>query len=150
MPAASRLFDQPVAHALGGALADLHLLGDLGVQLGELVGVEVEEGQVLELALDPRHPQAVGDGGVDLQRLARDPAPRLGRHVLQGLHVVQPVGELDEDHPDVLGRGQDHLAEGLGLGLVAAHVLVAADLGDAVDQLARSRARTRAPAPRGW
>ena len=92
------------------------------------------EGEVLEVPLDAGHAEAMGDRGVDLQRLARDPPPRLGRHVLQGRHVVQPVGELDDDHPDVARRGEDHLAEGLGLGLVAPHVLVAADLGDAVHQ----------------
>ena len=118
------------------ACAELHLLGDLEVELGELVGIEMIEGEVLEVPLDAGHAEAVGDRRVDLQRLARDPAPRLGRHVLQGRHVVQPVGELDDDHPDVLRRGEDHLAEGLGLRLVAPHVLVAADLGDAVDQAA--------------
>ncbi len=127
--------DQTVADALGGALPHLHLLGDLVVQLGEVMGVEMEEGEVLEVPLDPRHAEAVGDRRVDLQGLARDAAPRLGLQVLQGLHVVQAVGELDDDDADVLGRGQDHLAEGLGLGLVAPHVLVAADLGDAVDEL---------------
>ncbi len=126
---------QLVADALGGLLAELQLLGDLAVQLGELVRVEVVEGEVLEVPLDPRHPQAVGDGGVDLERLARDPPPRLGRQVVERLHVVQAVGELDDDHPDVLGRGQDHLAEGLGLRLVVPHVGVAADLGHPVDQL---------------
>ncbi len=127
--------DQAAADPLDGPLAHLHLLRDLRVELGVLVRVEVVEGQVLEVALDPRHPEAVGDGGVDLQRLARDAPARLGRQVLEGLHVVQPVGELDQDHPDVLGRGEDHLAEGLGLDVVPAHVLVAGQLGDPVDQL---------------
>ena len=136
MPAPSRLLPRRLADAVHGRLAELHLLGDLVVELGELVGVEMVEGEVLEVPLDARHAEAMGDRRVDLQRLARDAAPRLGRHVLQGRHVVQPVGELDDDHPDVLGGGEDHLAEGLGLRLVAAHVLVAADLGDAVDQAA--------------
>ncbi len=29
---------------------------------------------------------------------------------------MQPVGQLEHDHPDVLGHGQDHLADVLGLG----------------------------------
>ena len=141
---------QALADALDGGLGELQLLGDLRVQLGELVGIEIEEGEVLEIALDPRHPQPVGDRRVDLERLARDAAAGLGRQVLERLHVVQAVGELDQDDPDVLGRGQDHLAERLGLRLgrgsagrlsrhsrlvVTTDVLVAADLGHAVHQL---------------
>ena len=126
---------QRLGDALHRPLADPHLLGDLRVQLGELVRVEVVEGEVLEVALDPAHPQAVGDRGVDLDGLPRDPPARLGRHRLQRLHVVEAIGQLDHHHPDVLRRGEDHLAEGLGLRLVPAHVLVAADLGHPVDQL---------------
>ena len=33
---------------------------------------------------------------------------------------MQPVGDLDHDDPDVLGHGQGHLLEVLGLGLGAA------------------------------
>ena len=35
--------------------------------------------------------------------------------MLERPHIVQAVGELDQDHPDVLGHRQDHLAEVLGL-----------------------------------
>jgi hypothetical protein len=44
----------------------------------------------------------------------------LGRHVADGAHVVQPVGELHEDHPQILGHRHEQLAEVLGLlGLAA-------------------------------
>ena len=49
-------------------------------------------------------------------------------------HVVQPVGELDQDHPDVPGHRHQHLAVVLGLAVVAALEGDAAQLGDAVDQ----------------
>ncbi len=64
---------------------------------------------------------------------------RLGRHVLEGEHVVHAVGELDQDHPQVAGRSEDHLAEGLGLRLVAPHVFLLADLGHPVNQLRHVR-----------
>ncbi len=96
--------------------------------------IEEVEGEVLELGLDPRHAEPVRQRPVDLERLLRDAPARLGRHVIERLHVVQPIGDLDQDDPQVARRGQDQLAEGLGLGLVAADVLVLADLGDAVDQ----------------
>jgi len=39
----------------------------------------------------------------------------IGREVLQGAHVVEAVGELDEDDPEVLPHREDHLAEGFRL-----------------------------------
>ena len=45
---------------------------------------------------------------------------------------MQPVGQLDDQHPDVAGHRHDHLADGLGLRRLAVRHLV--ELGDAVDQ----------------
>jgi hypothetical protein len=55
---------------------------------------------------------------------------------------VQPVGQLDDQHPDVTGHGHDHLADGLGLGRVA--VLDLVELGHPVDQLGDVRAELTA------
>ena len=49
-------------------------------------------------------------------------------------HVVQAVGELDQDDPDVRGHRDHHLAVVLGLGLVAGEG-DAGELRDAVDEL---------------
>ena len=38
-----------------------------------------------------------------------------GRHVLERAHVVQPVGELDQQHAHVVGDGEQELAQVLGL-----------------------------------
>ena len=38
----------------------------------------------------------------------------------QGPHVVQPVGEFDQDHPDVRGHGEDHFPDVIGLTLLTA------------------------------
>jgi hypothetical protein len=48
---------------------------------------------------------------------------------------VQAVGELDQDHAQVARHRQQHLAEALGLGLLARAELDLVELGDAVDQL---------------
>ncbi len=34
------------------------------------------------------------------------------RHRIQGLHVVQAVGNFNQDHPDILRYGHQHFAEG--------------------------------------
>ena len=39
----------------------------------------------------------------------------LGTHVLQSTHIVQTVRQLDQDDPDILCHGEEHLAEVLGL-----------------------------------
>ncbi len=118
--------DGEVLVALGGALGDQP--DDLVVHLG----VEDGEGQVLQLPLDGVHAQPVGQRGVDLQRLAGLLLLLVPLEVAHGAHVVQPVGELDNQHPRVLGHRDDHLADGLGLRRLAELDLV--QLGDAVDQ----------------
>ena len=58
----------------------------------------------------------------------------LGRQVAERAHVVGAVGELDQDDADVARHREEHLAEVLGLLLLARGEVDLADLGDAVDQ----------------
>ncbi len=130
----------------GRAQIALHLVGHygqvlvtlrcpLGHQPDDLVvhlGVEDREGEVLQFPLDGVHAQAVGERRVDLQRLARLLLLLLALEIAHGAHVVQPVGELDDQDARVLGHGDDHLAHGLGLRGLAELDLV--ELGDAVDE----------------
>jgi len=122
------LVDDPgqVLVAAGGALGDQP--DDLVVHLG----VERGERQVLQLPLDGVHPEPVSQRGVDLQRLAGLAVGGLPADVAPGAGVVQPVGQLDDQDPDVPAHGDDHLAHGLGLGGVA--VLDLVKLGDPVHQ----------------
>lgn len=46
---------------------------------------------------------------------------------------MQPVGEFDQDNADVIGHGQDHLADVLGLRLLLGLEVHLADLGHALD-----------------
>ena len=55
--------------------------------------------------------------------------------VLDRAHVVEAVGELDQDHAHVLRHRDDHLAVVLGLGLLAALELDPRQLRDALDEL---------------
>jgi hypothetical protein len=91
--------------------------------------------ELLELVLDLAHPEAVGDRRVDVERLLGDlDAPLLGQ-VVERAHVVEPIGELDEDDADVVHHRQQHLAEVLGLPLLARRERNGADLGDAFDDV---------------
>jgi hypothetical protein len=97
----------------------------------------VLEGQLLELAVQAVEAQPVGDGRVDLLGFAGDAAPLVGAHVVERPHVVQTVGQLDQDDPQVAGHGQQHLAEVFGLGFFVGLELDLVELGDAIDQLCR-------------
>ena len=139
--------------AIDRGVGDAHLaqpLGDLGLdhahellvllalclQLGDdlVVGhrIQIFQGQVLQLPLDLLHTQAVGEGGVDLHGLEGFFLLLLRRLVLHGAHVVQPVGDLDEDDTDILAHGKEHLPEVLHLLLLHGAVCHPGQLGNAV------------------
>ena len=88
-----------------------HALARVGAQLGEC--------QVLEFRLERLHADPLGQGRVDLHGLGGDP-PALFRALdeMQGAHVVEPVGKLDQQHADVLGHCEQKLAEILRLSRV--------------------------------
>ncbi len=100
-----------------------------------LIGLGVLEGEILELPLDLPHAQPMREWCVDLYRLACDALLFIGRQVLESAHVVEPIRELDDDDPDILGHGHEHLANVLGLLLL--HRPGATELrqlGDAIHQ----------------
>src|SRR4051794_20530910 len=124
-----------VAARLGDvALALLALLVDEALDLLVLARVQRLEREVLELPLDRVDTEAVRERRVDLQGLLRLVDLLLLRHRLQRAHVVEAVGELDQDDPDVRGPRDHHLAVVLGLRLVARLEGDAGELGDAVDE----------------
>ena len=55
--------------------------------------------------------------------------------MLQGAHVVEAVGELDDDDADVGDHGEEHLADVLGLMVFAVGELDFVELGDAFDDV---------------
>jgi hypothetical protein len=91
--------------------------------------------QVLELAAHFVHAEAMGDRRVNVQRFARNFVLPLRREKLQRAHIVQAVGQLDEDDTNVIHHGQHHLAHVLGLRVFRRGKLNLADLGDAFDDV---------------
>ena len=110
-------------------------LGDHLLDLLVLARMQRLEREVLELPLERVDTEAVRERRVDLERLARLLQLLLLAEVLDRAQVVQAVGELDQDHPQVLRHRDDQLAVVLGLGVLAALELDAGQLGDALDEL---------------
>ena len=81
---------------------------------------------------------------VDVESFARDLAPLDLRQRIDGAHVVEAVGELDEDDANVLRHRQEHLADVLGLDLLLGAEGDPAQLGDAVDEPCHLRPELRA------
>ena len=97
--------------------------------------VGIAEGQILKLAAHLAHAQPVRQRSVNLLRLAGNRLLAIGLQVLQGTHVVQPVGQFDQHHAHVGHHGQQHLAHVLCLAVFAVGKLDLVDLGDALDDV---------------
>ncbi len=138
-PAVDAFVSQPVLNA-GFKLADDFVA--VAAQLAYRVlqdpvahRVEMAEPEILQFLAQVVHAQPAGDGGIDVQGFAGDAAARFRAHGAEGAHVVQAVGQLDHDHPQVLGHGQEHLAEVFGLRLQLGVELDLGQLADPVHQL---------------
>ncbi len=95
--------------------------------------LEVLEREVLELAADLAHAQAVRDGSVDFNRLPRNAFAAVAIEVPESPHVVHAVGQLHHDDADVLDHGEQHLAEALRLAVLGGEEVQLTQLGQAVD-----------------
>ena len=68
------------------------------------------ECQVFEFTSNTRHTEPVSDRPVDIERFLGDSPALLPRKVLEGPHVVKPVGEFDQNDSHVVDHRQQHLA----------------------------------------
>ncbi len=102
------------------------------------VGLRIDhpKSQLFQFLAHVVHAHAAGEGRVDLQRLlGRAPPRRLG-HELERAHVVEAVGELDEEHADIGGDGQEKLPQIFRLRRLLGDEVELLDLGEALDQAA--------------
>ena len=97
--------------------------------------IKSPKAQILELELHRIQAEPLGHRRVDVERLARDGAALGGRQRIDGAQVVRAIGELDQDHAQIAHHRQQHLAEVLGLRLLAVLEADLIELGDAIDDL---------------
>ncbi len=111
-------------------------------QLGTpvFVGMENSERTVFQFPLDDADAEPVCQWREDFQSHLSDTRLFDWRLETQGPHVVQAVGNLDDQDPVVLGQGDDQLAQRLRLGCIAEPHLV--ELGHAVNDVGDLRAES--------
>ncbi len=112
-------------------LVGVQIVHDLVVGIGH----QVLQGDVLQLPLDLLHTKPVRQRRVDVHGLLAFLQLLLRGLVLHGAHVVQPVGDLDEHHPDVLGHGHEHFAQIFHLSLLGGGEVGSGQLGDTLHKL---------------
>ena len=96
-------------------------------------GMQGREGEIFELLLHVLHAETVRERRVDVDRLAGDALLLARRQRRKRRHVVQAVGQLDDQDPHVLRHRHEHLAHRGGLLRLLGVELDALELGDAVD-----------------
>ena len=129
--------DDPRHQRLAGCPKELEPLHDRRPR----IRVDMREGQILQLVLQFAHADTLGKRAVNFERFAGDalalfPVP----DVIERAHVVQPVGQLDQQDPQILRHGEQQLAEILRLPGFRTGNFELGQLGDAVDQLGDLRA----------
>ncbi len=108
---------------------------DLGVQFLERARLQRLERQLFQLVLDDGHAEAIGDGGVDVEGFLGDAGPALLGQVVERPHVVQAVGQLHHDDPDVVHHGEQHFPEVFRLPLLFGRERDGAQLRDPFDDV---------------
>src|SRR5690554_806972 len=73
--------------------------------------MEIAEGQVLQLPFDMTNPQAVRQGGIDVEHLPGDPVALFRGGVFHIPNGTGPLGELDQGYPHVIDHGDQHAAD---------------------------------------
>ena len=91
---------------------------ELGLDLGVDPRFEDRKASILQLVLDLLHTEAVGERDVDIEGLPGHPLLFLQPEGGDRANVVEAVRQLHQEHPDVLGHRDHHLADRGGLGLL--------------------------------
>ncbi len=118
-----------------------HALDDIA----ERGGIEIAQALVLDLPLDLPDSEPVRDRRIDVERLARDRLAFCVGKARERAHVVQAIGEFDDDDADVFGHRQEHLAKVFDLRVFLRLVGDPRELGHALDELRDLVAECRLP-----
>ena len=91
--------------------------------------------QILEFRIHAVDAQPLGNGGIDFQGFLGNAAAFFGVKGTQSPHVVQAVGQLDQNDANVTGHGHGHFLEVFCLGFGLGDKLHLCQLADTIDHL---------------
>ena len=97
-------FDDRSVEACDELLARRLRLVQFAANLLVLLRKTVLHAEVFQFGFDGEKPQSVRQRREEVDRLAGDLDLLVQGHSAQRAHVVQPVGDLDEDYPHVVRR----------------------------------------------
>ena len=123
--------DEPRDKLLALRLPLVDLLHEVRVD----IRLPIAERQIIELDLDLTDTKTLCKRRVDVHRLTGLLVLLLRTHIFERPHIVQPVGQLDDDDADILRHREEHLAQVLRLNLDLVDLVVdLAELCDAVNK----------------
>ena len=93
------------------------------------------ETEVFQFRLDLIQSQAIGKRGVNIKGFACNLILLVGQHGTECTHVVQAVGNLDQDHPDIIRHGEQEFLEVFCLCRSPVTKNTSGDFGQSVDNL---------------
>ncbi len=74
------------------------------------IRLEVLEAQIIKIHLQPVQSQSMSQWGVDIHGLLSDKPLFHRALMLQSTHIMQSIGQLNQNDPYIFGHSQDHLA----------------------------------------
>ena len=90
---------------------------DLLYQIVKNLRLGIFERQVIKLCLDLGNTKPLCDRSIDIHGFFCFFQLLLRSHILQGTHIVQTVGKLDDDNTDIFCHRKEHLTKILSLDL---------------------------------
>ena len=102
----------------------------------DAIGLRIErpEREILELLAHLLHAHAAGQGRIDIERFLGNTSARGLGYEFERPHVMQAIGELNQEHTHVVGNRQQQLAQILGLLGLARDEFEPLQLGESLDQ----------------
>ena len=101
--------------------------------------IEITEGQIFQLPLDTGNSQAMSQGCVDFHCFSGNPLLLILAQMLQRPHIVETVCQFDQNNPNILRHGHQHLAMVFRQLLLVGFVLDLAQLGNPIHNHAHIR-----------
>ena len=107
---------------------------DEGEDLHMFFWIGIREGRIFKDRFPFSHTESVGEARMDLECLERDAFAFCLGHILEGLNIVQAVGELDQKHAHIVRHCDKEFAETFHMAFDAV-IAELAELGHAVNEL---------------